>query len=131
MARKLASSLSLQVFYPEGHKGRLAFIQARRSAATARYFNNPPLRLISRIMVEADLLRFLAIALKDKLAEIPRDISSRSSKDKTLEERFGVGGFIPPVFCKEQNTEAACLFSCRPISLNDLPSDHSCHIVSC
>jgi transposase len=27
--------------------------------------------------------------------------------------------------------ETACLFNCRPISLNDLPCDHSCHIVSC
>ena len=94
IARKLASSLSLQVF------GRLAFIQARLSAATARYFDSPPLRLISRETVEVALVRFLAIALNDKLADRPRDISSRSSNDKSLAERLGGDGFIPPDFYK-------------------------------
>jgi len=40
------------------------------------------------------------MALKDKWAEIPLDISSRSSNDKSFAERLGVGGFIPPDFCK-------------------------------
>jgi hypothetical protein len=56
--------------------------------------------LISRETVEGALLRVLAIALKDKLAEIPRDISSRSCNDKSLVERLGANGLIPPVFCK-------------------------------
>ncbi|SEQ59745.1 hypothetical protein SAMN05421510_10987, partial [Nitrosomonas ureae] len=29
-----------------------------------------------------------------------RDISSRSSNDKSLTERLGGDGFIPPDFCK-------------------------------
>ncbi len=78
----------------------MAFIQARLSAATARYFDSPPLRLISREILEVALLRFLAITLKDKLADRPRDVSSRSSNDKSLAKRLGGDGFIPPDFCK-------------------------------
>ena len=90
--RRRTSSASLQDF------GRLALFQACLSAETARYFDMPLLRLTSREIVEAALLRSLAIALSDKLAAMPRDISSRSLKDRFLVERLGVDGFIPPDF---------------------------------
>lgn len=81
---------------------RFAHIHVWLSTDIARYFASPPLRLISRDIVEGERFKVFAIALIDKLAYKPRDISSRSSKVNARFERVDLTGFIPPYFCRKQ-----------------------------
>jgi len=71
----------------------------------ARYFVIPPLRLISLDIVDGERFKDFAIFLIDKLADKPRDISSRSNSVNARVERIGLTGFIPPYFCRKQKME--------------------------
>ena len=62
-------------------KGRRAWREARRSACSARYFALPPLAFTSRQTVDGERCSPSAIALIERPAANPREISSRSSSE--------------------------------------------------
>ena len=57
----------------------------------------PPLRLTSRLIVDADRFRDLAMDRKDSFARRPLDISSRSFRVRARRDRKRSGGRMPPV----------------------------------
>jgi hypothetical protein len=56
--------------------------------------------MISRLIVEGDLFRVLAIEREESPAAIPREISSLSGKVSVARERVFFGGRIPPLLDK-------------------------------
>src|SRR5215831_13852017 len=77
--------------------GRSARSQALLSARFARQVCEPPLRRISRLIVDGDRLRPRAIRRTDRPAAIPREISSRSSSFNAATALQRGAGAIPPL----------------------------------
>jgi hypothetical protein len=86
--------------------GRCARSQAACSAWLARYCRRPPLRVISRLIVDGARPSVVAIERSDWPATRPRDISSRSAIVGASLERIRRGGRMPPVcdrmFCIDE-----------------------------
>jgi hypothetical protein len=57
----------------------------------------PPLRLISRLIVDGARSRFLAMVRIESPATIEREISSRSASVNVVLDRMRGGGRIPPL----------------------------------
>ena len=87
----------------------------------ARYRATPPFLLISRQIVDGDLLSSSAIWRIEWLLARPRDIASRSSELNELARLTRWAGWYPPNNRSIPKIEAVCLPSSRPISLNDSP----------
>ncbi len=68
--------------------GRSADCQARLSAFAARYGRSPPLRAISRLIVEGERPSATAIERSDRPATKPREISSRSARAPVFSNRL-------------------------------------------
>src|ERR1700712_5786344 len=99
--------------------GRSALFQAWASACCAGYFIGPPLRSISRPIVDGARFRLAAMRFEDQFALSPREIASRSSGLSARGERFLGGGAIPPRLASIRCTEPTSRSSARAISLTD------------
>ena len=86
--------------------------------------HSPPLRLISRLIVDAARPRLSTIARTERSAAMPLDILSRSVKVKDRTARIRTSETIPPFAAKTPWIEPACLPKARPISLSDCPDDN-------
>ena len=86
-----------------------------------------PLRLISRLTVDGDLLIIAAILRMEAPAAMPREISSRSVRLSYLEDRQRTAGRMPPLADNTPCTDPACLPRALPISLSDCSDFHLCH----
>jgi hypothetical protein len=77
--------------------GRFARLRDARCAATARYRSQPPLILTSRDTVEDDRPRRREIDRSDSPPAIPREISSRSPRERRNKHQSptGTGRFHP------------------------------------
>lgn len=88
--RKLAFSARSSAF------GRFVRLQNAFSNSHALYLLHPPLRKISREIVEGDRLSALAILRILSQQATPLAIASRSSNDKLLARRIQDRGVMPP-----------------------------------
>src|SRR5471030_263703 len=72
----LATSMRSRARVERAHAlGRSAFFQAMASACWARYFIGPPLRSISRLIVDGARFRLAAMRFEDQFALSPREIA--------------------------------------------------------
>src|SRR5690606_15231709 len=100
-ATSLAEASSLQLAEALGFSqqtlfGPLRLIPCLLSAVFARYFVRPPLQPTSRLTVETDRSINLTICRSESPADNPREISSRSDRERTRSDRVRFGGEIPP-----------------------------------
>jgi hypothetical protein len=77
--------------------GRSARSQLASSAQDARYRSGPPLRPISRLIVDGDLPSLTATERIDSPITIARESSSLSAKVNAVALRLRSGGRMPPV----------------------------------
>src|SRR5260370_41414693 len=79
--------------------------------------SDPPLRWTSRLMVDADRLKRVAIDRNERRMLSHREISSRSERLSVCLERRRSGGRIPPVGEITEKTEEDSRSNRRPIAL--------------
>jgi ABC-type multidrug transport system ATPase subunit len=96
---KNSDSLDSNLFNPENSESKEDLLRRGKvaqshslSAFAARYGLGPPLRAISRLMVEGARPRAAPMARMDRPATRPREISSRSGSESANLDRFRGGG---------------------------------------
>jgi len=97
--------------------GRRARSHAAISNVLARYEAAPPLRLISRLIVDGARLSRLAIERRDAPMLSPREVSSRFDKVSAWRDCLRAGGRIPPARDKSGWIEEESLSNNRPMEL--------------
>jgi hypothetical protein len=102
--------------------GRFARCRAACSARSARYWRGPPLRLISRLIVDGARPSRRAMHRTDSPAATPREISSRSSSDNRAGDTHRVFGLIPPALRMNSATVGPAQPIARPIIAALAPS---------
>src|SRR4029434_7452407 len=107
--------------------GRRARSQAEASASLARYAARPALRLISRVMLEAARPNCAAMQRAERLAAIPREISSRSRALSADGARRRTAGAIPPLAQRTLLTRLPGTSSARAISAVHSPAFQRLH----
>jgi hypothetical protein len=78
--------------------------------------------MTSRLTVEAVRSKCLAISRIDEPEAIPREMSSRSARERANRERQRSAGAIPPRGNNRQRMQLCGLPKARPISCNDCPA---------
>lgn len=100
--------------------GRWARRCAFSSARHARYRKRAPPVATSRVTVEGERPRRVAIVRHESPAKSPREISSRSGNDSRRADRGVVRGFTPPVFrsnrCTDNVEQPIALAAARCVS---------------
>lgn len=124
-------TISLKVTFSASKSGlgRLARLRAILSAKHALYFRLPPLRVISREMLDGALQRSAAILRILRPLASPRDMDSRSSMVR-LSGLFRLGrGSMPPWYNRYEKTVAGGLLISAAIKLIGCPCRHNSHIL--
>ena len=86
------------------------------------------LHLISRLIVEGERFKCLAIERMDKSATALLEISSRSERVRTRLDRLRIGGRMPPVGANMLKIEEDGRSNNRPIEVRDSPFFQRSHI---
>ncbi len=107
--------------------GLRARCHAARSARCARYRRRPPLRATSRLSVDGARPNRRARTRSDSPAATPREISSRSTRDKCRTDRCRTAGRTPPEASTNARIDPADLPSRRPIDRFDSPACRRSH----
>ena len=107
--------------------GRCALSQAAWSASLARYAFKPPLRLTSRLIVEAERPSSFAMLRNDRSQAIPLEISSRSQSVSANLARCRGGGRMPPLGANKPYMDDEGLSNTRPMAFSDSPRCQRSH----
>jgi hypothetical protein len=113
---------------PESSTFNLCVGRGSLRAWLARYRSAPPLRLISRLIVDGARPSAAAIERIEWPATSARDTSSRSAKVKARTDRRRVGGRIPSVAARIPRTDEWCRSNSLAIWCSDSPFCQRSHI---